>query len=208
MSPLGSSLRGDSGRCFATMSPCFQAVGFSKESPPPHVAWADEVPDAGSASPDPGPAEQVLAMSPMMYVQISIGKVTMPALVDSGAGSNFIEQGVADTLKLKQFPLKMPTKTRSPNGHLMECDSYAVVQARLWSLRFQVCLRVVSSFIGIILGIPFLRYFDPCISWREGTLKIYDGIRTWMAHIPRTVGMKLSGRLGLAPRRGRCACFV
>ena len=34
--------------------------------------------------------------------------------------------------------------------------------------------------MGIILGIPFLQYFDPCISWREGTLKIHDGVRTWM----------------------------
>ena len=34
--------------------------------------------------------------------------------------------------------------------------------------------------MGIILGIPFLRHFDPCISWREGTLKIYDGVQTWM----------------------------
>ena len=28
----------------------------------------------------------------MLYVQIGIGKVTMPALVDSGARSNFIDQ--------------------------------------------------------------------------------------------------------------------
>ena len=104
LSPLGSSLRGDSGRCFATTSPRSQAMGFSNLSPPLHISWADKVPDAGLASPDPGPAEQVLAISPMRHVQISIGKVTMPALVDSGAGSNFIEQGVADTLKLKLFP--------------------------------------------------------------------------------------------------------
>ena len=116
----------------------------------------------------------------MLYVQIGIGKVTMPALVDSGASSNFIDQGVADTLKLKLLPLKVPTKIPSANGHLMECVSYAVVPARLGSLRFQLCLRVVSSSMGIILGIHFLRYFDPCISWREGTLKIYDAVRTWM----------------------------
>ena len=103
LSPLGSSLRGDLWRCFATTSPRSQAMGFFKVSPPLHISWADNVPDAGLASPDPGPTEQVLAISPMRHVQISIGKVTMPALVDSGAGSNFIEQGVADTLKLNLF---------------------------------------------------------------------------------------------------------
>ena len=104
-------------------------MGFSKVTPPPHVAWADEVPDAGLASPEPGPAEQVLAMSPMMYVQISIGKVTMPALVDSGASSNFIDQSVADTPKLKLLYLQVPTNIRTANGHLMECVSCAVVPA-------------------------------------------------------------------------------
>ena len=130
MSPLGSGLSGDPGRCFATTSPRSQDMGFSKVTPPPHVAWADEVPDAGLALLEPGPAEQVLAMSPMLYVQIGTGKVTMSALVDSGASSKFIDQGVADTLKLKLLPLKVPTKIRSANGHLMECVSYVVIPAR------------------------------------------------------------------------------
>ena len=51
-----------------------------------------------------------LVMSPMLYVQIGIGNVTMPALVDNGASSNFIDQGVADALKLHPLPLKVPTK--------------------------------------------------------------------------------------------------
>ena len=38
MSPMGSSLRGYSGRCFATTSPRSQAMGFSKVTPPLHVA--------------------------------------------------------------------------------------------------------------------------------------------------------------------------
>ena len=38
MSPMGSSLRGDSGRCYATTSPRFQAMWFSKGTPPLHVA--------------------------------------------------------------------------------------------------------------------------------------------------------------------------
>ena len=101
MSPMGSSLSGDSGFGFATTSPRSQAMGFLKVTPPLHVACADDTPDVGLALPNSGLAEKVLAMSPMLYVQVGIGKVTMPALVDSGASSNFIDQGVADTLKLK-----------------------------------------------------------------------------------------------------------
>ena len=133
-------------------------MGFSKVTPPPHVAWADEVPDAGLASPDPGPAEQVLAMSPKLYVQIGIWKVTIPALVDSGSGSNCIDQGVADTLKLKLLPLKVPTKIRWANGHLMECVSYVVIPERLGSLRFRLSPRrlfVHGYHFGHPLSAPF-----------------------------------------------------
>ena len=66
---------------------------------------------------------------------------------------------------------------RSANGHLIDCDSYVVVLAILVSLRFRISLRVVFSAMGVIWGIPFLRYFDPCISWREGTLTILRGCR-------------------------------
>ena len=62
----------------------------------------------------------------------------------------------------------------------MDCVPYVVIPARLGPLLFWLCLRVVSSLMGIILGIPFLRHFDPCISGREGTLKLYDGVQTWM----------------------------
>ena len=37
MSPMESSLRGDSGRCFATTSPRSQAVGFPKATSPLHI---------------------------------------------------------------------------------------------------------------------------------------------------------------------------
>ena len=45
----------------------------------------------------------------------------MPALIDSGASSNFIAQEVVDHLQLKPLPLKVPTKIQSANGHLMDC---------------------------------------------------------------------------------------
>ena len=80
MRPTGSSLSGELGRCFATTSPRSQAVWFPKVTPATHAAWAGDVPNAGLALPDPGPAEQVLAMSPMLYVQIGIKKITMPRL--------------------------------------------------------------------------------------------------------------------------------
>ena len=68
----------------------------------------------------------------------------------------------------------------------MDCDSYVVVLAVLGSMRFRISLRVVSSTMGNILGILFLRYFDTRISWREDTLTICRGDREWV--IPMCAG--------------------
>ena len=79
----------------------------------------------------------------------------MPALVDSVASDKFIDSGLVSPLSLSPLPLAVPTKIRSVNGHLMDCDSYVVVLTVLGSLRFRISLRVVASSMGIILGIPF-----------------------------------------------------
>ena len=103
----------------------------------------------------------MLATYPIFYEQLRLWEVTFPALVDSGAGDNFIDSDLVISLQLVPLPLAVPTKIRSANGHLMDCDSYVVVLAVLGSLRFRISLPVVSSTMGIILEIPFLRYFDP-----------------------------------------------
>ena len=61
----------------------------------------------------------------------------------------------------------------------MECVSYVSVPVALDSLQFRLCLRVVDAAMSHILGIPFLLYFDPYILWREETLVILRGSRTW-----------------------------
>ena len=54
-------------------------------------------------------AGNVLAMSPMLYVQLRLGEVTFPALVDSGASDNFIDSDLVISLQLAPLPLMVPT---------------------------------------------------------------------------------------------------
>ena len=70
-------------------------------------------------------------MSPMLYFQLRLGEVTVPARVDSGASDNFIDSGLASSLRLVPLHLAVHTKIRSANGHLMNCESYVVVLAVL-----------------------------------------------------------------------------
>ena len=67
----------------------------------------------------------VLAISPMLYVQLRLGEVASPALVDSGAGDNFIDSGLVSPLQLKPLHLAVPTIIRSANGRPM--DTYVVL---------------------------------------------------------------------------------
>ena len=55
-------------------------------------------------------AGNVLAMSPMLYVQLGLWEVTFPALVDSGASDNSIDSGLVLSLQLAPLPLAVPTK--------------------------------------------------------------------------------------------------
>ena len=78
------------------------------------VGWQDELDNA------PGlvatlalfEAGNVLAMSPMLYVQLRLGDVTFPALVDSGASDNFIDSDLVLSLQLAPLSLAVPTKIR------------------------------------------------------------------------------------------------
>ena len=67
----------------------------------------------------------VLAISPMLYVQLRLGEVASPALVDSGAGDNFIDSGLVSPLQLKPLHLAVLTIIRSANGRPM--DTYVVL---------------------------------------------------------------------------------
>ena len=43
----------------------------------------------------------------------------------------------------------------------MPCHHYVVVRATLGELRFTLTLRVAPTDLRVILGYPFLRFFDP-----------------------------------------------
>ena len=82
-------------------------------------------------------------------------------------------------MHLEVRPLRETMRFLSANGQRMECASYVVVTAVLGALSFQLSLRVVPSSILVILGFPFLRQFNPRISWRAGTLTIEHGSESW-----------------------------
>ena len=52
----------------------------------------------------------VLAMSPMLYVQLRLWEVTFPALVDSGASDNFIDSDLVLSMQLAQLPWRFPPR--------------------------------------------------------------------------------------------------
>ena len=109
----------------------------------------------------------------MMYVTLHIQTVECTALIDSGASDNFISASLVKYLRLQLRNLPTPCHIRAANGGLMPCSHYVVVRATLGEIRFTLTLRVVPTDLRVILGYPFLRFFDPEIWWRDRRMTIY-----------------------------------
>ena len=61
----------------------------------------------------------------------------------------------------------------------MPCKHCVIVRARLGELPFTLTLRVVPTYLRVILGYPFLRFFDPEIYWRDRVMRITKGERVF-----------------------------
>ena len=69
------------------------------------------------------------------------------------------------------------------NGHLMDRDSYVVVLALLGSLRFRINLRMVSSTMGVIFGIPFCGILTPAFLGVTALRRFFGGSPMGHPHV-------------------------
>ena len=102
------------------------------------------------------------------------GTTTEPALVDSGAMENFVDQNLVEHLRLGTRPLERPIKLRNIDGtfnttseimhyiDLMMCRADKKVKERFYVTGL--------SGIELILGYPWLQDFNPQVDWPTNTL--------------------------------------
>jgi Reverse transcriptase (RNA-dependent DNA polymerase)/gag-polyprotein putative aspartyl protease len=100
---------------------------------------------------------------------------TIKALIDSGAGGNFIHERTAYNLQLPRIKLWKPVKVRNVDG---TNNTNGLIEERtiLWTT-IASRSHQVSFLIGgigdqeVILGLPWLIRENPDINWKRGTLQ-------------------------------------
>ena len=94
------------------------------------------------------------------------------ALIDCGAGGNFIDPELVKRLGLTKKPLKTPIRALNADGTENGTSThYCPTICRINGKNTQVHFKVIS--LGrprIIIGLPWLKQHNPNINWKESTL--------------------------------------
>lgn len=97
------------------------------------------------------------------------------ALIDSGSAVNLIDRKFVHELKLPAIPCTPPLRVTAINDQLIG-EGLLTHQIPVLDLQIGLFHHEKLSFISspsnpIVLGLPWLRLHNPCISWKEGEFK-------------------------------------
>jgi hypothetical protein len=98
------------------------------------------------------------------------------AMVDSGATVLFIDKKYADSHKMWQIPLEHPICLHNIDGTLNEAGSIThKVKLLLKIGQDEEFFEFFVTSLGpekVILGLPWLRHWNPAINWQAGTMHL------------------------------------
>ena len=107
--------------------------------------------------------------------ELSKEEVGTMALVDSGAGGNFIDATFARMMKMDRTPLDAPLKVYNVDGTRNKIGTISekvVVTLKVQGRNTRTELLVTGlGWKKVILGHPWLVELNPDIDWRKGTLR-------------------------------------
>jgi hypothetical protein len=102
--------------------------------------------------------------------------VKVAAMVDSGATALFIDKKYTDSHRMWQVPLEHPIRLHNINGTLNEASSIThKVKLLLKIGQDKEFFKFFVTSLGpekVILGLPWLRHWNPTINWQEGTMHL------------------------------------
>jgi hypothetical protein len=103
-------------------------------------------------------------------------KIEIKALIDSGAGGTFLDQKFATANRMELIPLLKPIRvfnvdgTKNKEGTITHCT-----WKKIWIDDKELDIRFLITGLGketAILGLPWLKQYNPRIDWEKGTLDI------------------------------------
>ena len=101
------------------------------------------------------------------YLELWIKDTRILALLDSGAASNLMYSGLAEMLGLTPKKLRRPCYFQGAAGRSEICETSTRCHAHIGRARAHLFFRLAKCRIPVILGVPFLAYFNVRFDWEN-----------------------------------------
>ena len=96
-------------------------------------------------------------------------------LVDCGATSDFMSMQTAKRARLLLYKLRNPGHVLTAGGVQVEVRYYTRAYVRVGELVFRHHFKVLEILPDVVLGLPWLRSYNPTVNWKERYADIQHG---------------------------------
>ena len=96
-------------------------------------------------------------------------------LVDCGATSDFMSVQTAKRARLPLYKLRSPGHVLTAGGVQVEVRHYTRAYVRVGELVFPHHFKVLEFLPDVVLGLPWLRSYNPTVNWKERYTDIQHG---------------------------------
>ena len=100
-------------------------------------------------------------------------------LVDCGATSDFMSMQTAKRARLPLYKLRNPGHVLTAGGVQVEVGYYTRAYVRVGELVFGHHFKVLEILPDVVLGLPWLRSYNPTVNWREQYANIQNGSNSY-----------------------------
>ena len=88
-------------------------------------------------------------------------------LVDCGASSDFMSMQTAKRARLPLYKLRNPGHVLTAGGVQVQVRYYTRAYVRVGELVFRNHSKVLEILPDVVLGLPWLRSYNPTVNWKE-----------------------------------------
>ena len=136
---------------------------------------------------------------PLLFLPLNIAGLSCPALLDSGASDNFISTNMVKHLHLVPKLLREPGTLTVANGAQLEITHFIRTHVSVGTLRTRLFFRITDTPLPVVLGLPFLKQYEPIIDWGNRIISITrQGISHAIQALPGEPRIEIT--LTLTPR--------
>ena len=100
-------------------------------------------------------------------------------LVNCGATSDFMSMQTAKRARLPLYKLRNPGNVLTAGGVQVEVRYYTRAYVRVGELVFRHHFKVLEISPDVVLGLPWLRSYNPTVNWKEQYADIQHGSNSY-----------------------------